>query len=227
MTFKPEEHIINMRGKDYLPVAARVAWFTSTNEGGSIQTTIVSTEPIVVQAIVSLNGQVMSTGHAGADAGGKNVVWSGREIEKAETAAIGRALAHAGYGALQMGDDEGEHLADAPVTKKNSKAPKPTAKKRAKSAQPATNGTPKTVNGGVWPNEHHITALINDEQAGNDFQASGMLRKSELISPTTASPTVVAWGRKYRSTREGGASGDESAKAADNALADHMAAETN
>jgi hypothetical protein len=41
-------------------------------------------------------------------------------IEKAETGAIGRALAMCGYGTLQAPEfDEQDRLADAPVEKKN------------------------------------------------------------------------------------------------------------
>ncbi len=75
----------------------------------------------------SADGALLATGHGSADAGERRVVWSGREFEKAETAAIGRALAHAGFGTQFTADDEGEHLADSPVER---------------SAQPATKRAP-------------------------------------------------------------------------------------
>ena len=41
-------------------------------------------------------------------------------IEKAETGAVGRALAMCGYGTLQAPEfDEGERIADAPIEKGN------------------------------------------------------------------------------------------------------------
>ena len=43
-------------------------------------------------------------------------------IEKAETGAVGRALAMCGYGTLQAPEfDEGERLADAPVSRNKKK----------------------------------------------------------------------------------------------------------
>lgn len=114
MAFNPEEHLIQMKGKDYLPVPARVMWFREKYPNGSITTEIVSLDPILVKAYVYANADLLlSTGHAGAVDKG-NAVWSGRAVEKAETAAIGRALGLAGFG-TQFTDDEEDHLADSPV----------------------------------------------------------------------------------------------------------------
>jgi hypothetical protein len=50
-------------------------------------------------------------------------VYSGREVEKAETAAIGRLCARLGFGTQFTGEDDTEHLADAPVTKETEPDP--------------------------------------------------------------------------------------------------------
>jgi hypothetical protein len=115
--FDPNKYLTDLRGQQYLEVKWRVVWFRADHPGGNIQTDVISTDPLLVKATVfDADGRQLASGHGGADAGGRKVVWSGREFEKAETAAIGRALAHAGYGTQFTGEIEGDHLADSPVT---------------------------------------------------------------------------------------------------------------
>jgi hypothetical protein len=122
MTFNPQQHLIDLRGKQYLEVAWRLVWFRDAHPTGSIITTLLSTEPLVMRCEVVVDGVVIATGHGSADSQGRKVVWSGREIEKAETAAIGRALAAAGFGTQFSGeyDDAADnHLADSPRPPQN------------------------------------------------------------------------------------------------------------
>jgi hypothetical protein len=100
----------------YLPVNARVAWFRSENPHGAIITTPKTIgEVFYVRAQIIVDGEIRATGIAGVRSG-KGTTWDGRELEKSETAAIGRALAHVGYGTLYaLQDDDETALADAPV----------------------------------------------------------------------------------------------------------------
>ncbi len=116
----------NISGKQYLMVSGRVAWFRDDYKLGQIGTEIVSTDPVIVKATICVDGVIIATGHGSADesaAQGK-VVWKGRAIEKAETAAIGRALANAGYG-IEVDDEDDNFLADSPVAKTTKPQPKP------------------------------------------------------------------------------------------------------
>lgn len=104
--FNPKQHLIHLKGKVYLETRWRIAWFREDHPNGVISTEIISFEPVVVKATVSdEKGGILATAHAGAVDKG-NAVWSGRSIEKSETAAIGRALGHAGYGTQFSGVEE-------------------------------------------------------------------------------------------------------------------------
>ncbi len=129
--FNPKDHMTKLQGRDYLPVMARVAWYRETFPNGQINTDfIVVGELVIAKTSVSDNeGNFLASGSATVrDASDKERAWAGRIVEKAETAAIGRALANAGFGTLAAGDDEGEYLADTP------QAPKSAAKQQSKQA---------------------------------------------------------------------------------------------
>jgi len=109
--FDPKNKVTKMQGKDYLEVKWRMVWFRDEHPKGKIITELL-TEGIVKASVFDNDGNLMSTGHGTPKMQG---VAKSRPVEGAETAAIGRALAHAGYGTQFTDEDEGEHLADAPV----------------------------------------------------------------------------------------------------------------
>lgn len=101
---------------DYLPVAARIAWFRKEHPDWSIITKAVqlANKAVVMKAIIKdASGRIIATARKK-----ETQVGFPDYIEKAETGAIGRALAMCGYGTLQAPEfDESERLADAPVEK--------------------------------------------------------------------------------------------------------------
>lgn len=128
MAFNPEKHLTDLRGKKYLETKWRIAWFREAHPRGQIGTEIINVEPLVMKAtICDENGVILATGHGSAKEKA-GAVWSGREIEKAETAAIGRALAHAGYGTQFTGESDADNLADSPVERRQ--PPRPTPPRR-------------------------------------------------------------------------------------------------
>lgn len=117
--FNPNDYMTELRGKKYLPVAARVAWFRDNHPTGSIDNDVIAVaDMVLMRARVIVDGVVIATGHA-TKRSGQGTTWAGREIEKAETAAMGRALAVAGYGTMNADDelDDNGYLSDAPIDK--------------------------------------------------------------------------------------------------------------
>jgi hypothetical protein len=103
---------------DYLPVAARIAWFRKEHLFWSIITDI---EQLADKAVV-MKATIKDRQGVGIATARKKETKIGFPdyIEKAETGAIGRALALCGYGTLQAPEfDEQDRLTDAPVEKKN------------------------------------------------------------------------------------------------------------
>ena len=101
---------------DYLPVAARIAWFRREHPLWSIITKVEKwgDKAVVMKAVIKdMLGTVIATARKK-----ETEIGFPDYIEKAETGAIGRALAMCGYGTLQAPEfDEQERLADAPVEK--------------------------------------------------------------------------------------------------------------
>ena len=122
--FRPSDFTIDLNGKEYLPVAARVKWFRTVHPNGSIETREVCVD--LDRPFPKGGGKVFGYARFHAivrDADGR-LLGEGTKtetaanffdyVEKAETGAIGRALAASGYGTeLDTDLDEGR-VVDAP-----------------------------------------------------------------------------------------------------------------
>src|SRR5271165_7205951 len=108
--------ITDLRGKDYLMVCYRLVWFREEHPDWTIKTECVDmNEKSCLFRAEIYNGQALvSIGHKREDRAHFNDF-----EEKAETGAIGRALAHCGYG-TQFAPDihEGERIVDGPIAPK-------------------------------------------------------------------------------------------------------------
>jgi hypothetical protein len=116
--FKPEEHLMKIRGNDYLQVQWRLVWLRDEHKDWGIETEIINSAPGAAQVKATIKdekGRILATAHKMETKAG-----FGDYLEKAETGAIGRALAMCGYGTQFTGDelDEGVRIVDAPVVRK-------------------------------------------------------------------------------------------------------------
>lgn len=99
-------------GAQYLDVKFRLVWLREDHPDAAIETEQLGHEPAkwaTFRARVSIPGGGSATGH-----GSETAADFGDYFEKAETKALGRALAALGYGAQFLPDD-GESIADAPA----------------------------------------------------------------------------------------------------------------
>lgn len=147
MAFNPNDHLIQIKSgqtsKDYLQVQWRLCWFRDMYPNGSIETEMVmldldrETEEEVFAWNAALKRSekvtkrapgmcvfraIVKTGAGGVATGTKSEKAASFAdfIEKAETGAIGRALAALGFGTQFTGTelDEGHRIVDAPVSKR-------------------------------------------------------------------------------------------------------------
>jgi hypothetical protein len=117
-TFEPAKHLVNINGKgEYLEVKWRLVWLRDAHPDAVIETELVRLEEAdaVFKARVSIPGGGSATGWGSESAGDFRDF-----IEKAETKAIGRALAALGFGTQfchdhDFGATEGR-IVDTPVS---------------------------------------------------------------------------------------------------------------
>lgn len=123
---------LDLRGKQYLQVMHRLVWFREEKPNWSIQTSIVNFNEkfcVCSAEILDETGRLIAIAH-----GREDVAHFADNLEKAETKAIGRALAFVGYGtAFAQELEENERLADSP-------APRAKAVEKPRQVQPADIG---------------------------------------------------------------------------------------
>lgn len=107
--------LLNLRGSDYLEVKYRLVWFREEHPSWAIETEFVSLNDrsACARAVIrDESGRTIATSHKL-----ENNASFPDFMEKAETGAIGRALALIGFGTQFCAEelDEGERIVDSPV----------------------------------------------------------------------------------------------------------------
>lgn len=117
MTFDVKKHLIKVQGnKEYLPVASRLVWFRQEHPDWGIETrpveiNIDKSYAIFEASVYNAEGKIMAKGTKMETARG-----FADYMEKAETGAIGRALAVCGFGTQFAPElEEGERIVDSPL----------------------------------------------------------------------------------------------------------------
>lgn len=107
--------ILLLKGKEYLEVKYRLVWFREEHADYGIETeflTLTADVAVAKATIRDAAGRILSQGTKSETPKGFPDF-----IEKAESGAIGRALALIGYGTQFCGEelDEGERIVDSPI----------------------------------------------------------------------------------------------------------------
>lgn len=119
--FNPRDHLMNLKGKDYLQVLWRLVWFREDKPLWCIDThleQLTDNHAVFSAKIFDENGIQKSAGY-----GSESIKDFRDYIEKAETKAVGRALAMLGYGTqfapeMDECEDGKDRIVDSPVPKK-------------------------------------------------------------------------------------------------------------
>jgi hypothetical protein len=113
--YNPQPHLISIKGKDYLPVAYRIAWLRAADPQATLITTLTEHDPLGLWAVFKAE-ITLSDGGSATGWGKEQATDWGDYLEKAETKAIGRALAALGFGTVfaTQDFDEGDRIVDSP-----------------------------------------------------------------------------------------------------------------
>ncbi len=142
--------LLNLRGKEYLEVKYRLVWFREDHPDWAIETELISVTDVAAYAKATIRddqGRIIATSHKF-----ERIQGFPDFIEKAETGAIGRALALIGYGTQFCADelDEGSRIVDAPASPVKTRR-----NERADGTNPETSpGSPSFAGGGFAPSEN-------------------------------------------------------------------------
>ncbi|WP_413290414.1 hypothetical protein [Bdellovibrio sp. HCB337] len=164
--------LLNLRGKEYLEVKYRLVWFREDHSDWSIETELVSVTDVSAYAKATIRddkGRIIATSHKF-----ESIQGFPDFIEKAETGAIGRALALIGYGTQFCADelDEGKRIVDSPAT-------------------------PARVQRAPFPNDRVAKPTASQEEPSEAEEGEG---EETAASPETGEPGeyLVTFGRKYK-----------------------------
>jgi hypothetical protein len=214
--FNPNEHLIQIKGRngsaDYLPVQWRLVWFRSLCPDGTIETEIVHldldreteeesyvwnsetrrSEKVTKRARgFAVFRAVVKDGRGGIAVGTKSERAASFPdyIEKAETGAIGRALAALGYGTQFTGDefDEQHRIVDAPVERRTAAQVESGTEQK-----PALNGRTGASNGRArvaGTSQQKTEEEIDPQAPATEQQWASIRRLRERLGKTESQST--------------------------------------
>jgi hypothetical protein len=161
VTFDVKKHLIKVQGgREYLPVAARLIWFREEHPDWGISTECLHLDMEKLVAVFSAKVHNAAGVQVGQGTKSENVKGFGDFIEKAETGAIGRALAICGFGTQFAPElEEGERLADSPQPARPRAATEADVTADYGPPPPAANGERKISNPEVPLSEKQLAAL--------------------------------------------------------------------
>jgi hypothetical protein len=126
--FDAARYVVKLRGKEYLEVKWRLLWLRTQHPDAVIETELISHDPQRQMAIFKAKVAIPNGGSA-SGWGQEEAADFGDYLEKAETKALGRALAALGFG-TQFTEDfefgaEQERVVDSPIDREAVRNGKP------------------------------------------------------------------------------------------------------
>ncbi|GCE11143.1 hypothetical protein [Tengunoibacter tsumagoiensis] len=201
-SFNPNEHLVQLKSregsKDYLPVQWRLVWFREQCPEGTIDTeeVVVDLDREVEEETFVWNAEkrrsekvikhargyarfraIVTDGKGGRATGTKseNAASFGDYVEKAETGAIGRALAALGYGtqfAPEM--NEAHRIVDAPVERQSAM--------NNRNSQSHETFVAARPTASVQDNTHSSAPHSSKQPSSADSEAEGSILEQQLSS---------------------------------------------
>ena len=164
--FDPARHITQLKGSDYLEVKWRLVWLRDRHPDAVIETELIAHDDklAIFKATVSVPGPSGSATGFGSETPGDFRDY----IEKAETKAIGRALAALGFGTQFAGYEDGASN-DRPVDSPVKRDALPRQRNVSQNTVPQRSGSPQT-------NANDQTAFV-DQKALSAIHAVKSRRK--------------------------------------------------
>lgn len=92
--------IVHIHGKEYMTVAKRVEMAHENQALESVETEVLSHNPVVIKARISVKGKTY-TGISSVSLDSSKLIEKQNPYEVAETSAVGRALGFAGFGLIE------------------------------------------------------------------------------------------------------------------------------
>ncbi len=214
-TFNPNEHLTQLQTKDglrdYLPVQWRLVWFREQCPGGSIETEMLhldldreTEEELLIwnnekkqneKVVKHAKGfvifhAVVKDGKGGVGTGTKSEKAASFPdfIEKAETGAIGRALAALGYGTQFAPELDEEHrIVDSPVDRH-------TPASRSNGGKSAVSTRPTAVsNNGKTVKESSPVPEIAPDAPATEQQLASIRRLCERLGKSVPDAAAITY----------------------------------
>jgi len=129
---------VDIKGKSYVMVNERIAYFREIYPEGSIVTELLSSVDGIhtIKAAAINNGNILATGHA-SEKDGSSFINKTSALENAETSAVGRCLGILGIG-IDASVASAEEVGNA-VKQQDATKPKPPNKKELETAKEVLN----------------------------------------------------------------------------------------
>lgn len=179
--------LLNLKGKEYLEVKYRLVWFREEHPDWAIETELISVTEVSAYARATIrdeHGRIIATSHKF-----ENVKGFPDFIEKAETGAIGRALALIGYGTQFCADelDEGKRIVDAPAV-----APKSSLRMAPSQQQPSSE---RPAVASQEDDNEPVEEALNSKEPGDFLINFGRKYKGKKLSeiPKNEMESYLEW----------------------------------